>query len=108
MATATTPRVSRETLEDRLRMARTTTMRYDDGYGVTTNGASRRIGRGIEKLVNHIIEDGIEYDDEKDALSEFLNAILIDIDRQIIDFADKIENEVRAARWENVKAAAER
>jgi hypothetical protein len=107
MATDTAHRVSRETLQDRLRMARTTTMRYDDGYGVTTNRRSRRIGRGIERLVNHVIEDGIEYDDEKDALSEFLNAILIDIDRQIIDFADRIENDLRPARWEKVRKAAE-
>ena len=101
-----TPRVSREMIEDRLRMAKTTTMRYDDGAGITSSRASRQIARGIEKLANHVVEDGIEYEDEKDAFSEFHNAILNDIDRQIMDFADKIENEVRPARWAALEKGA--
>jgi hypothetical protein len=105
MANAIAPaRVTRETLQDRLRMARTTTMRYTDGTGITSSRAGRQIARGIEKLVNHIVEDGLEGDDEKDAFSEFHNALLNDVDRQIIDFADKVENELRPARW----AAAEK
>ncbi len=104
MTTGINRHVSRETIQDRLRMARTTTMRYDDGYGITTNRASRQIARGIEKLANHVIEDGLMDEDERDAFSEFHNAILNDIDRQIVEFAEHIENEVRPARW----AAAEK
>lgn len=95
---ATAAHVSRETIEDRLRMATTTTMRLDNGFGVTSSEASRQIADGIARLVNHVVEDGIEYDDEREAFSDFHNSILFDIDRQIIDFADKIENEIRANR----------
>jgi hypothetical protein len=99
--------VSRETLQDRLRVARITTRRYDDGVGLDVSGDSRRLGRAIENLVNRIIEDGLEGEDEKDAYAEFHDAILIDIDRQMLDFADKIENEIRPARWAKFRQAAE-
>ena len=106
MTKHTAPRVSRETIQDRLRMARTTPKRYDDGAGITSSRASRRITRGIEALVNHVIEDGIEGEDERDACATFVDTMLQDIDRQIMDFAYKVENEVRPARWAALEKGA--
>lgn len=101
MAQATAPVVSRETLEDRLRMASTKTEWGAHGAQITSSKDSLEIARSIESLVNRIVEDGIAlsrvYPEEGDAFADFHNAILLDIDRQIVDFAYKLENEIRPA-----------
>jgi len=96
---ATKAPVSRETLQDRLRMASTDARRDVDGHAITSSRDVRRLADSIANLATRIVEDGLYGDAELDAFSVFHNAILFDIDRQLVDFADKIENEVRPARW---------
>ena len=98
--TATAPRITREMLDDRWRMATTKTVLSDDGPPLpsdTNNKVIVRLTGALHTLAGRMIEDWIKGDEEA-AWETFHNDLMHTIEEKIKDFGYQIETARRVTR----------